>query len=161
MKRVSMKEIGWKIILAIIAVLAPIHAVLLTVGLLIAADTVTGIWAAVKKGDKITSAKLRNTVSKSFVYTIMIIVSHFMEVHIMSDVIPVAKIVATLISSVELLSLAENSNIILGQNIFSALIEKLGSTNVANPKPLILPNPSPSATPAVADEPKKEEPKVG
>lgn len=124
-----MKDFLSNLGLAVAATLVPIHAMLATVGVLIVADMITGIIAAKKQKLPITSSKMRNTVSKGFIYSVVIICAHYMETHIMGSVLPVTNIVATLISSVEMVSLLENGNIILGNNIFSALIKRLGSKN--------------------------------
>lgn len=118
-----------KIGIVLLAIFAPIKAVMLTVGFLIIADLLTGIWASLKRGEKLSSAAMRRTISKMLIYQLCIISAFFIESNIMQDVLPICKIVAGVIALVELKSLLENSNTILGMDIFAELIKKLGSRN--------------------------------
>ena len=58
-----MKDFITGLLVSTVAVFAPIKAVILVTGILIFADLFTGIMAARKKGEKITSAGLRRTTS--------------------------------------------------------------------------------------------------
>jgi hypothetical protein len=116
------------------AILAPIHAVMAVVGILIAADFVTGIWAARKRSEKITSAAMRNTLTKMAIYQTAVVTGFLLGHFIMDDVIPVAKLVAAVIGTVEFKSLLENANTILGVDIFKELLLKLSSKNDLPPK---------------------------
>ncbi len=113
----------------ILAILAPIQATMLTVGFLIFLDLATGIWAAIKRQELIKSAALRRTVSKMIIYQLAVISGFFIEKYLLEGSIPVTKVVAGFIGLVEFKSILENSNIILGTDIFKALIQKLGSKN--------------------------------
>lgn len=119
-----------KIAIAAIAALAPVHSVLISVGVLIVADLVTGVWAAHKLKQKISSAKLRNTVSKFFIYQTAVITAFILETYLLDGSLPVIKLVAGLIGAVEGLSIFENLNKISGNNLFKVLLEKLGSSNL-------------------------------
>ncbi len=124
-----MKEWLLNLGLAALAVLAPIQTVLITVGVLVFADFITGVWAAIKEGQKITSAALRRTVSKAILYQIAVISGFILEKFLMGDSIPVAKLIAGTIGLVEVKSVLENTKRITGQDIFKDLISKLGSKN--------------------------------
>ncbi len=124
-----MKDWIFNLALAALAVLAPIQTVLITVGCLVFADFLTGIWAALKEGQPITSAALRRTVSKAIVYQIAVISGFILEKFLMADAIPVAKLIAGTIGLVEVKSVLENTKRITGQDIFKDLIGKLGSKN--------------------------------
>jgi DNA-binding ferritin-like protein (Dps family) len=121
----TLKYVG----VSLIALLAPAKALLISVGFLIIADLVTGIWAAVKRNDKISSAALRRSVSKIFVYQLAVISGFLVEHFMLADMFPVSKVVASVIGLVELTSILENSNTILGQDLFKSVIAKLGSQN--------------------------------
>lgn len=115
---------------ATVAVLAPIKMMLLGVGFLIVADLVTGIWAALKAKEKISSAVMRRTVSKMVVYQLAIISAFVLEAHIMGITdLTITKIVASAIGMVELKSILENTNKISGVDVFKSFINKLGSDN--------------------------------
>lgn len=124
-----MKEWLAKIAVAAIAALSPIHAVMLSVGFLILADLVTGIVAARKRGEKVRSAAMRRTISKILVYQLAVISGYLLEHYLMSDIMPVAKLVAGVIGMVEFKSILENSNTIVGTDIFKSILQKLGSEN--------------------------------
>ena len=115
--------------LACMAALAPIKAVLITVGILIMADAITGMYAAHKRGEPISSAAMRRTLSKFLVYQGVVITGFLLEANILDHLVPVAKIVAGAIGMVEFKSILENSNSIMNMNIFKSVIDKLGSDN--------------------------------
>lgn len=124
-----MKEWLNKLALASMAALAPIKMVMITVGFLIMVDLVTGIWAALKRGEKVSSAAMRRTVSKIFIYQLAVVSGFMLETYILDGILPVAKIVAGVIGMVEFKSILENSNHIVGGDIFKLVIQKLGSDN--------------------------------
>jgi len=129
-----MKDWLVALMLAAMAALAPIKAVMITVGILIIADALTGMYAAHKRGEKLSSAAMRRTLSKMMVYQSVVICGFLLESNILDNLIPVAKIVAGAIGMVEFKSILENANSIVGTNIFQAVIDKLGSEN-AKDKP--------------------------
>lgn len=114
---------------ALIALLAPIKALLISVGFLIMADLITGVWAALKRKETIKSAAMRRTVSKMVIYNIAVISGFLVEVYMLEELLPVSKIVASVIGLVELKSILENANTILGADLFKTVIAKLGSDN--------------------------------
>jgi sugar phosphate permease len=129
-----MKEWLGKLFLASMAALAPIKMVMITVGFLILADLVTGMWAAHKRGEKISSAAMRRTISKIFIYQLTVVSGFMLETYILDKMLPVAKIVAGVIGMVEFKSILENSNHIVGGDIFKLVIQKLGSENDSKKK---------------------------
>jgi hypothetical protein len=124
-----MKEWLVNIIVTTIALLAPIHALIIAVSVLILADFITGILAAIRRKEKVSSASMRRTISKLIVYQIAIITGFVLETYLLSSIFPVAKLVAGVIGLVEFKSILENANCILGGHIFTAVLEKLGSEN--------------------------------
>ena len=133
-KGYGVKELFINLGLSILAVFAPIHGVLIVCGIVIMTDLVTGIIAAKRRGEKINSAGLRRSISKIFVYQFSIIIAFLIEVYLMSGVVPISKIVAGLIGITEATSIFENLKSITGYDIFSAVLQKLGSVN-DNKKP--------------------------
>jgi holin family protein len=130
-----MKEWLVKIFVASLAALSPIHTVMIAVGVLIFADLLTGMLAAIKKGEKLSSAAMRRTISKMLVYQLTVICGFLLETYLIDGLIPVAKIVAGVIGMVEFKSVLENVNVITGQNIMQSILEKLGSDNDPSNKP--------------------------
>lgn len=117
------------LMLAVIAALAPIKPIIITVGVLIIVDLITGVWAAYKQGKPISSAALRRTVSKLAVYQMAIISGFLLQHYLIADLIPVVNIVAGVIGLVEFKSMLENSSKILGADVFKLILAKLGSQN--------------------------------
>ena len=124
-----MKEWLGKLLLAATAALAPIMMVIITVGVLIMVDLITGIWAALKRGEKISSAAMRRTISKIVIYQVAVISGFMLETYILEGILPVAKIVAGVIGMEEFKSILENCNMIMGGDMFKIIINKLGSDN--------------------------------
>jgi sugar phosphate permease len=129
-----MKDLLPKIGLSLIAVIAPIKAVMITVGVLIIIDLIMGIWAAKKRGETISSAALRRTVSKFLVYQLCILSAFLVQHFLIEDIIPMVNLVAGVIGMVEIKSVLENANTVLGYDIFKELLKKLGSMNDAKSK---------------------------
>lgn len=123
------------VLASVVAIFAPIHAIILITGLLIAVDTISGIIAAYKRGEKINSSGLRRTVTKSCVYLTAVCLGFLVEHYMIDDFFPLSKIIAGAISFVELKSILENLDSINGSSVFKAVIEKLGSINdIKKPK---------------------------
>jgi hypothetical protein len=129
-----MKALLLKIFMACAAILAPIKMVMITVGFLILADLVTGMMAAFKRGDKISSAAMRRTISKVVVYQLSVVSGFLLETYLLDNSVPVAKIVAGIIGMVEFKSVLENANTIIGGDLFKVILSKLGSDNDKNKK---------------------------
>jgi len=121
---------SWAVALAItaFAFLTPIHSILFVVGVLIFSDLILGVWAAKKTNVPITSARLRDSVSKMFIYLLVIILGYLVESYLVG-LVPISKLTASVIGVVEMKSVYENAGIILGRPLFQELIIKLGSKN--------------------------------
>lgn len=114
---------------AIVTVLAPIHAIMVVVFFLIMTDLIFGIWAAVKRGERITSSAMRRTISKILVYETVLIAAFVFEFFLLGGTLFVVKLTAAIIGAVEMKSLLESANDITGTNIFKEVIKKIGSDN--------------------------------
>jgi DNA-binding ferritin-like protein (Dps family) len=125
-----MSEYVKSVLIVLAGILAPAEALLISVGFLIFADFFTGIWAAKKRGEVITkSAGWRRSITKMTVYQVAVISGFLVETYMLDSFIPVSKIVASVIGLVELKSILENANSILGQDLFKTVLSKLGSDN--------------------------------
>lgn len=116
-------------LIGIVAVLAPIHTMMITVLVLLSADTLTGIWAAIKRNEGINSAGLRRTITKAVMYMLALICGFICQKYLLADILPVVNIIASAVGVVELKSILENADSITGGSLFKSLIEKLGSVN--------------------------------
>ena len=93
---------------AVVLVLSPIQATMITVGVLITADLITGIIAAWKRGETIQSSKLRNTIIKMVIYQLAIISAFLLETFILKSGDIIVKVVAGTIGITEFKSIIEN-----------------------------------------------------
>lgn len=96
------------VIFSIVAVLAPIKALLYVISLLILSDTITGIIAAYKRGEEINSKGFKKTIIKLFLYNLMVVLAFLMEKFIFLDLIPFVKIGVAVIALTEFKSVVEN-----------------------------------------------------
>ena len=122
----NLSNLLFKFLTAIAVFIAPIQAILISVSVLIIADTITGIWAALVKGDKFSSNKFFSSISKLIMYTTLILVSHMVELHLVS-VVPWVQISVYFIIFYEFSSFLENVGIIVGRDIFAFFKESLNN----------------------------------
>lgn len=109
--------------------LAPIQGILISIGLLILADTVLGLWKSKKLKTKITSRGLSSIISKLLLYQTAIITIWMIDKHIIGSVIGIfteipfflTKTVAACISLVELYSMKENLDQIVGRDVWKLI----------------------------------------
>lgn len=110
----------------IVAFLMPIIPLIIVVGLFIIADTFIGLWRSVKKDQKITSKRLSNIVSKMVLYQSAIILFFIMEKYILVDMVGyfikipwfITKVMACVLCSIELKSIDESVQEVLGVSIW-------------------------------------------
>lgn len=117
--------------------IAPFQAFLITIIILVIADIVTGIWASLKRGEKFTASKLKNSLGKAILYPLSIILSNLMVQTFFADVPVVSSltyIVALFISAVEFQSNIENIGSITGIDIWSRVKDWLSSRMPGNKK---------------------------
>lgn len=97
---------------------------ILLVGFFIAADTLTGVVAANKRGEHLTSKRGSDVIRKFLIYGCGVIVSHVIQMEFFPD-FPCMKIIAGLIAFNELKSIDENIKTISGFSLFEFFIKKL------------------------------------
>lgn len=113
-----------KILGVILVVTLPIRSTLIAVSLLVMADLITGMWASLKEGRKITSTRLRRTVVKTLAYQSAIVVAFLLETYLISDM-PIVKVVSGLIGLTEGKSFFENLRRITGIDFWGQILSKL------------------------------------
>lgn len=113
------------LLLALIAVFLPIQAIILTVLALTTADLVTGVIAAKKRGEKVTSRGLRRTPMKFLAYALGCCCAFLCETYLTGSLIPVLKMLTTIIGLTEMKSIYENLDSISGGQLFKQVIDKL------------------------------------
>mgnify|MGYP000606056229 CR=1 FL=1 len=116
-------------ILALLTALAPIQGALVSAALLVTGDFITGVWAAKTKGEAITSARIRDTFSKMFLYLLGITLAYSIEAGMGIGLFPWVKSICLMIALSEFKSILENTNRILGRPVFKEFLKKIGSKN--------------------------------
>ena len=123
-----------KIVLALIAFLAPIQGILITVGVLILADTILGVWKARKLKEKISSRKLSQIISKMFLYEGTIVLFFMIDKFILGDILQqffaveylLTKVVALVLASIEVFSMDENYRAVRTYGLWHAFKKLVG-----------------------------------
>jgi hypothetical protein len=110
------------IILSIGIVLTPVIPVLLTVGVMVAADFIFAIYRQYKQDpSQITSRKMSNTITKLLTYTIFIMVIFLFEKYVITDIVPITKIASTLICLTEIKSIDETFYLLNGYSLWDKI----------------------------------------
>ncbi len=122
------------VLVATVSIFAPIQAILVTTSVMILGDFITGVLAARKRGEEITSAGFRRSISKLLVYEVALMMG-FLAERYMIDFIPVTKMISSLVALTEIKSIYENLDSIQGGKLLESIITKLGSDNAKIPKP--------------------------
>lgn len=102
---------------SILSAFCPLFPILGTVAFLLFCDLFTGIWRAMKEKKTINFYKGIDTILKTLAYFIIIICTFLFETYIFTG-IPITKIIAGFITSVELKSVFENATAITGMNFW-------------------------------------------
>jgi len=117
-----------------IALLTPIHAIMISVFVLVFCDLILGILAARKRGESISSSGMRRTIVKILSYQAVIICGFLVETYMMGGILPLSKMLASLIGVVEMKSLLENADEIHGSSIIKKVISSSRQTQATDIK---------------------------
>jgi phage-related holin len=112
-------------LIAILAIFAPVKASLIAAFALVVLDFITGVWAAKKRGEPITSTGFKRSVGKIALYEIAICLAFICQQYLTGSLFPACKVVTTMVGLVELKSCLENLDEISGTDIFSAILSKI------------------------------------
>jgi len=112
--------------LAGLAVFLPIKELMLTIGFLVASDMVVGIWKALKLKQRIRSRRMSDTITKLLLYQIAIMSGFLIETFIISELIPITKLVATVIAVIEFKSIVESIESVTGKDLWSKIKTIIG-----------------------------------
>lgn len=106
----SVKLFLSKVFLLLLAFLAPISSIIFGMIFLVVCDLITGVIAAIKKKESITSSKLSRTISKVLVYFVTIVICHVINEHLLfgAEIVPLVSLVTSYIALTELKSILEN-----------------------------------------------------
>jgi hypothetical protein len=121
-------------VLACMSIFLPIKELMLTVGFLVGADMVVGIWKALKTGQKIRSRRMSDTITKMLLYQLAIVSGFLIEKYIITDMLPIAKLIGSVIAIIEFKSIVESIESVTGQNLWTKIKEVIGrkSDNIDN-----------------------------
>lgn len=109
-------------IASIIGFLEPLCVLMLWFFIFIVCDTVTGVCAAIKERQIITSHKLQRMIKKLVMYSMAVILVHAIDVYMITWIeLGLARICATIICGIELYSIFENCYRITGNKVFKVL----------------------------------------
>jgi phage-related holin len=111
------------IIIYLVTYFSPTFSVLMGISFLVLIDFVTGMVAAHKRGEAITSRKMRATITKGMGYMFAILAAHVFQKHFLPN-IEVMKIVSGLIAFIELKSLDENLKDMTGKSLFKQFFKE-------------------------------------
>lgn len=104
------------------AILVPAVEYVALASLFILGDLATGIIASHKRGERFSSKKLLNSVSKFVAYGVFILIASAVEYRFVSG-FPCVKMTTLFVAYIELKSIDENAKDITGHSIFSKIIQ--------------------------------------
>lgn len=113
-------------ILACMSIFLPIRELMLTIGFLVGADMVVGIWKALKTGQQIRSRRMSDTITKMLLYQLAIVSGFLIEKYIITDMLPIAKLIGSVIAIIEFKSIVESIESVTGQNLWTKIKEVIG-----------------------------------
>jgi len=111
---------------ASLAVFLPIKELMLTIGFLVGADLVVGVWKAIKTGQRIRSRRMSDTITKLLLYQLAIMSGFLIETFIISELIPITKLIATVIAIIEFKSIIESIEAVTGKDLWSKIKTIIG-----------------------------------
>jgi len=126
-----MKEYVIAFIVSILSFFIPVVPLLLLVGLFICLDTILGIWACKRQGEKITSHKLSAMIPKMFLYQGAVMTGYLVDVFLLGEFIGLVfdipllftKLIAMTLIFIEGVSLDENWQKIKGKTFIQSFKE--------------------------------------
>ena len=124
----SIKNSALKLTTIIFSFFLPIAGILGLLFTLILADTATGIWKAKHLKQEITSRKLSAIISKILLYELCVILFFLIDYFILNDIVltvfsvplMLTKVLALILSSIEIQSISENWRIVKGVNLWQS-----------------------------------------
>ncbi len=113
------------LLVSLTAVLAPVAPLLLTIGFLIMADFFLGVYKSFKLKQVITSRKMGHTISKMLLYQVTILSLFLFETFILDGILPITKIGAGLIGTIEIKSIDESVEALTGVGVWKRIVKVL------------------------------------
>lgn len=109
---------------AFVSFITPLPLLIFWLFMFVVADMITGMLAAKKRGEVLSSKKMKKTISKLLSYMIVILLARAINVHVLPFVELYACFIASgIICFVELFSILENLYCITENNVFRLLTQ--------------------------------------
>jgi len=116
-------------LLALVTIFLPIKELMITIGFLVGADMVVGIWKAIKLGIKIRSRRMSDSITKMLLYQLAIVSGFLIETYIIDQLIPITKLIATVIAVIEFKSIVESIESVTGKDLWGKIKTLVGRKN--------------------------------
>ena len=113
-------------LLGIITIFLHIKELMITIGFLVGADMVVGIWKALKIGQRIRSRRMSDSVTKMMLYQLAIVSGFLIETYIIEQLIPITKLIATVIAIIEFKSIVESIEAVTGKDLWGKIKTLIG-----------------------------------
>lgn len=120
---------GEAILVASLAVFAPIKSAVIVAVLAVIVDFITGILAARKQKIEIKSSKMGVTLSKLVIVLTSIVMSFLIQTYLLQDAFPLTTWVSSLIGTKLAFSIFENINVLSDDKFFTDVLTRLVSMN--------------------------------
>lgn len=120
------------LIVGALSTTAPIHPLLISMGLLVGGSGFLGVWADFKTGKGFfTSVSVRGGygAAKMAVYSTLIVNTWIAQTYMSTDIIPIVKMIAGTIGFIEMVGCLESGGTILKQPVFKMIATKLDQKN--------------------------------
>lgn len=114
--------------IVIVAYVSPVQSIIILMGFLLFGDLVTGIWSAKRRGQRISSKRMSDTITKMVLYTLLILLTHGVEsVFTALEYLHMTQIASSVMCIVELKSVYENVSEIVGDDLWRLIRDKVGA----------------------------------
>ncbi len=120
---INFKKWAVALVMSGLSMIAPAANLMFAIGFLVVSDFVTGVLAARKREEQISSKRMRNSITKGIGYMVAILVAYMMQKIFIKD-FEVMKIVAALVAFIELKSIDENLESMTGKSLFNQFLKK-------------------------------------
>lgn len=108
----------------IVGFFSPLYILVIWMLMFVCADFITGIWCSKKNHILISSEKLRRTISKTTLYSMVIVLLHAIDVQILPfSGLELARVATSIICAIELYSILENAYKITDSRVFYILTQ--------------------------------------
>lgn len=106
----------------LLAIFVPVGKYALLASLFVLGDLVTGILAALKRGEPFSPKKLLDSLIKLLAYWVFILIASAIEQQFIKE-FPCIQMIILFVAYIELKSIDENAKDITGHSIFSSIIK--------------------------------------